>query len=88
MTMKTRVMAFHGKNSARTEIVTDDNSTEQAAHFKYAGCDVTYEMDSNVNQKNPNFQTGFVTVCRTLKGKTRQHMKLRCHSIIAISVLL
>jgi hypothetical protein len=27
MTMKTRVMAFHRKNPARTKIVTDDNPT-------------------------------------------------------------
>lgn len=86
--MKTRVMAFHRKNPARTKIVTDDNPTEEVAHFKYTGCDVTFDFDSNIYKKNQNFQTGCVIICRTLKRKTRQHMELRCHSIMTISVLL
>ena len=38
-------MALVGKYHLRTKIVLDNKSIEQVSHFRYLGCDITYDVD-------------------------------------------
>lgn len=36
--------------SVRIKIITQDAVIEQVAHFKYLYCDITYELDKDINK--------------------------------------
>jgi hypothetical protein len=50
-TIKTKVMAFVGKNTVRSKIVINEKIPEQVAHFKYLGCNVIYKYDNDIKEK-------------------------------------
>jgi hypothetical protein len=41
-TMKTKTIAFQGKNHMKCKIVIDNKTTEQVSSFKYLGFNVSY----------------------------------------------
>jgi hypothetical protein len=41
-TMKTKAMAFQGKNQIRCKIVIDNKTIEKVSSFKYLGFNVSY----------------------------------------------
>jgi hypothetical protein len=41
-TMKTKTMAFQGKNHIRCKIVIDNKTIEQVSRFKYLGFNASY----------------------------------------------
>jgi hypothetical protein len=69
-TKKTKTMLFHGKDPLRTKILIYNETTEQVSHFRYLGCDVTYEINNDIQNKLNKFSQICDTITRTLKGKT------------------
>jgi hypothetical protein len=48
-TMKTKTMAFQGKNHIRCKIVIDNKTIEQVSNFKYLGFNVSYCLKGDIN---------------------------------------
>ena len=55
-----------------TKIVLDNKSIEQVTHFRYLGCDNTYDVDYDVDHKLAKFQTICDTVRRVVSRETRK----------------
>jgi hypothetical protein len=85
---KTKTMAFHGKQSVRTKIVIDNYTLEHMTHFKYLGCDVSYQYDNHVDVKLKKFQNICGTIRRSLRGKTRKDTQLKFYKVMATPTLL
>jgi hypothetical protein len=48
-TTETNVMGFIGKHPVRCKIIILNSITEQISHFKYLGCDISYEINYDLN---------------------------------------
>jgi hypothetical protein len=55
-TMKTKTMAFQGKNHIRCKIVVDNKTKEQISSFKYLGFNISYCLKEDINIKLNKFQ--------------------------------
>jgi hypothetical protein len=55
-TMKTKTMAFQGKNHIRCKIVIDNKTVERVSSFKYLGFNVSYSLKEDTNIKLNKFQ--------------------------------
>lgn len=86
-THKTKVMAHSGKFPIRTKIIVDNKPLEQVSHFDYLGCNITYDVDRDINNKISKFQWICGTINRTLKNKTRKETKLKFYKTMAVPVL-
>ena len=87
-TVKTKSMAFKGKNPFRTKIELNRNVIEQVKNFNYLGNDVTYDTDNDVYKKISNFMRICGTIHRNLKNKTRQETRIKFYNTIAVPTLL
>ena len=56
-------MAFMGKYHLRTKTVVDNKSIEEVSHFRYLGCNTTYDVNNDVDHKLATFQT----ICSTIR---------------------
>jgi hypothetical protein len=63
-------MAFVGKNTVWFKIMINDLILEQVAHFKYLGCNISYEYDNDLKDKHQAFQEVCGTINRTLRNQT------------------
>jgi hypothetical protein len=68
-TMKTKTMAFQGKNHIRRKTVIDNKTIEQVSSFKYLGFNVSYCLKEDINIKLNKFQRMCGTIRRTLRQK-------------------
>jgi polyphosphate kinase len=71
-TMKTKAMAFQGKNHIRCKIVIDNKTIEQVSSVKYLGFNVSYCLKEDTNIKLNKFQRMCGIIRRTLRQKTLQ----------------
>ncbi|KAJ4443127.1 hypothetical protein ANN_04777 [Periplaneta americana] len=55
---KTKTMAFRGKHPMRSKIILENQSIEQVSSFKYLDCDMSYNMERDIDSKINKFQTG------------------------------
>lgn len=85
---KTKVMAFRGKHPVRSKIIINNTVIEQVSHFKYLGCDITYDYDKDVNIKTQRFQAICGTIAKNLKKKTRKETQIKFYKTMAIPTLL
>jgi hypothetical protein len=85
---KTKTMAFHGKQSVGTKTVIDNYTLEQVTHFKYLGCDVSYQYDNDVDVKLKKIQNICGTIRSSLHGKTRKDTQLKFYKVMATPTLL
>lgn len=86
-TQKTKTMAFVGADTIRSKIVINDEVIEQIRHFKYLGCDLTYDFSIDVEQKLNKFSRVCGTISRHLKHKTRKDTQLKFYKTIAVPTL-
>jgi hypothetical protein len=68
-TMKTKTMAFQGKNHIGCKTVIDNKTIEQVSSFKYLGFNVSYCQKEDTNIKLSKFQRMCGTIRRTLRQK-------------------
>jgi hypothetical protein len=86
-TMKTKTMAFQGKDHIRRKIVIDNKTIEQVSSFKYLGFNVLYCLKEDINIKLNKFQRMCGTIRRTLRQKTLQSTQLKFYNIMAVPML-
>jgi hypothetical protein len=55
-TMKTKTMAFQGKNHIRCKLLIDNKTIQQVSSFKYLGFNVSYCLKEDINIKPNKFQ--------------------------------
>jgi hypothetical protein len=53
---KPKLMAFEGKHQRRSKIVIDNKIIQQASHFDFLSCDVSYNYDVDLQTKLNKFQ--------------------------------
>jgi hypothetical protein len=87
-TSKTKVMAFLGKEPLRTKIELNGKPIEQVSHFKYLGCDISYEHDRDIGEKIQKFQMICGTINRTLKNKARTDTQLKFYKTMAVPTVM
>ena len=61
----------------------DNKSIEQASHFRYLGCDITYDVD----HKLAKFQSICGTIQRVLSRKARKETGLKFYKVMAVPLL-
>ena len=71
---ETETVAFMGKCNLLTKIVTDNMCTKQMTHFGYLGCDTTYDVEYDVDQKLVKFPSICGTIRKALLRKTRKEI--------------
>jgi hypothetical protein len=71
-TMKTKTVAFQGKNHTRCKIVIDNKTIGQVSSFKYLGFNVSYRLKEDINIKLNKFQRSCGRIRRTLGQKNLQ----------------
>ncbi|KAJ4439494.1 hypothetical protein ANN_07618 [Periplaneta americana] len=76
------------KHPVRSKIIINNTVIEQVSHFKYLGCDITYDYDKDVNIKTQRFQAICGTIARNLKKKTRKETQIKFYKTMAIPSLL
>ena len=86
-TQKSKVMAFKGKWPVRSKIVLCDQTLEQVRHFKYLGCDISYDMDDDVSEKLARFSAVCGAIRRTIGKKTRQDTQMKFYRTMAIPLI-
>lgn len=84
---KTKVMAFRGKYPIRTKIIIENQPIEQLSHFKYLGCDISYDYDEDLKNKLARFQYICGTIKRILRN-TRKETRMKFFRTMAIPILL
>jgi hypothetical protein len=62
-------MAFNGKYPTKTKILIYNETIEKVSHFSYLSCDVTYEINKDIQNKLNKFRHMCGTITITLKGK-------------------
>ncbi|KAJ4434311.1 hypothetical protein ANN_22866 [Periplaneta americana] len=55
----------------------------RVSHFKYLGCDITYDYDKDVNIKTQRFQAVCGTIDKNLKKKTRKETQIKFYKTMA-----
>jgi hypothetical protein len=80
-------MAFVGKNTVRSKIVTNDRILEQVTHFNHFGCNINYKCD-DIKEKLQAFQATCGTIIRTFQNRTQTYMKLNSYKVTATPALL
>lgn len=68
-TRKTKTMAFYGKYPTGTKILICHRTIEQASQFNNLRCDVTYEINNDIQNKLNTFRQICSTITRTLKSR-------------------
>jgi hypothetical protein len=76
-TKETKTMAFHGKYPIRTKILIYNEIIEQVSDFSYLGCDVTYEINNDIQSKLNEFKQICGSITGTLKGKARKETQIK-----------
>ena len=76
------------KYRLRTKIVLDNKSIDQVSHFRYLGCDATYDVDYDVDHKLAKLQSICGTVRQALQKETRKATRPESHKVMAVPVLL
>jgi len=64
---------------------------EQEKHgisFRYLGCDISYELDRDIEEKVNKFQAICGTINRSLKNKTRKDTKIKLYKTMAVPSLM
>jgi hypothetical protein len=64
--------------------VLNNKPIEQVSHFRYLGCDISYERDNDLDHKIHRFQMICGTINRTLKQKVRKDTKLKLYKTMAV----
>lgn len=85
--IKTKVMAFIGKEPIRTKIAINNCCIEQVSHFNYLGSDVGFDKEYDVDNKICNFQRVCGTINRTFRNKIRKETKLKFYKVMAVPTL-
>jgi hypothetical protein len=49
---KTKNKAFCGKHQIRSKVILNNKTIEQVQSFNYLGCDISFNFDRDLNQKN------------------------------------
>ena len=73
----------HLKYPMRTKTVLDKKSIEQVSHWRYLGCDVTYNVDYDADHKLDNFSQN---VAQALSRKIRKRTRLKFYKLVAVLV--
>ena len=84
-TIKTKLMAFRGKERIRTKIMISDRILEQVSHFNYL--DISYDRNYNIDVKLCKFQTICGPINRIFRNKIRRDTKLKLYEVIAVPEL-
>ena len=50
--LKKNMMAFKGKNPVRSKMLVNGKILEQASHFSYLGCDVSFKFDNDIEKES------------------------------------
>lgn len=87
-TMKSKVMAFHGKYPIRSKIIINEKPIEQVSHFCYLGTDISYNKDRDIEIKIQRFEHICGTINRTLSNKTRKDTKIKLYKVMATPILM
>jgi hypothetical protein len=85
--MKTKTMAFQGKNHIKCKIVIDNETIEQVSSFKYFCFNVSYCLKEDININQNKFQRMCGTIRRTLRQKNLQSTQLKLYKITAVPML-
>jgi hypothetical protein len=86
--MKTKTLAFQGKNHIICKLVIDNKTVEQVSSFKYLGFNVSYCRKEDTDIKLSKFLRICGTMRRTLRQKTLQSTQLQFYKIIAVPMLI
>ena len=78
----------HGKFPTLSNIIIEGKVLEQISNFNYLGCDISFDVDKDIQNKVNRFQHICGTINRTLKNKTRRETKLKFYKTMAVPVLL
>lgn len=84
---KTKVMAFQGKDPIRCKISLEGRTVEKVSVFKYLGTQISYEEDSEIEEKLSKFQRICGTIARTLKNRARKETQLKFYKTVAAPAL-
>lgn len=79
--IKTKVMAYQGKEPLRAKIVLKDRIIEQVMNFNYLGVYVGCNRHKDINIKLQAFQYLCGTLKRTLSRKVRKETLLKFYSV-------
>ena len=72
-------MAFKGRSPIRSKIVINNKSIEQVKSFKYLGCEISFDGETDVDAK----------INRILpKSKIRSDTTIRVYNVLARAVLM
>lgn len=59
-----------------------------ATLFRYLGCNISYELDRNIEEKVNKFQMICGTINRSLKNKTRRDKKIKLYKTMAVPSII
>jgi hypothetical protein len=65
-----KAKTFGGKQLVRIKIIINDAVLEQVSQFTFLGCDLSFDYDSDVENKLNRFQNMCGTIRRTLRNNT------------------
>lgn len=88
-THKTKTMAYIWKAPAvRTKPVIDKQVLEQVSHFKYLGCDISYQESNDRDDKVTQFRHICDMIHKSLRNKTRKETRLKFYNTTDIPTSL
>jgi hypothetical protein len=87
-TQKTKTVALHGKYPIRTKILIYNETIEQVSYFNYLGCDATYEINNDIQNKLNKCRQIYGIIVKTLKGKARKEMQIKFYKMMGVPTLL
>lgn len=85
---KSKVMAFRGKYPVRSKIAIGNYNLEQVSNFRYLGCDISFNIDRDVENKLVKFRNVCGTIHKYLRNRTRKETRLKFYKTIAVPTLM
>lgn len=84
---KTKVMTFSGQDIVGSKICIENPGLEQISHYKYLGCDASYELDHDMENKII-FSRMCTAIKLTLTNKCRRNTQYKFYKAMAVPTLL
>ncbi len=81
-------MAFRGKYPVRSKIAIGNYNLEQVSNFRYLGCDISFNIDRDVEKKLVKFRNVCGTIPKYLRNRTRKETRLKFYKTIAVPTLM
>lgn len=76
--------AFSGSYQIRTKIVINSTAVEQVSHCQYLGSSISYEEETDMNNKLNRFQHICETIYKALKHVTLKETLLKFWKVLAV----